>query len=242
MEFLTRPCLKCHNPMNGGVYRAAQFCPHCFFEHEGGRKKRRGKVTAVASDADTLRTQAVKTAAAMEASTVEASSGEAGTAGTSTVETSTARAAAGAIPATAGTMQVEEIYDAEEEVAAAEPPPRQAITVVLTTKSLSEQTVLESLDEVIAECVLNLKVTPDLISNGKFVGTKSEKVKAALEQGKKHVLTQLRQKAQERGANIVADVSVKNAVKITDSQTVRIIVKAAGQAAIVEMAAETSEA
>src|SRR5690606_16983106 len=54
MEFLTRPCLKCHNPMNGGVYRAAQFCPHCFFEHEGGRKKRRGKVTAVASDADTL--------------------------------------------------------------------------------------------------------------------------------------------------------------------------------------------
>ena len=61
MEFLTRPCLKCQNPMNGGVYRALYLCPHCFFEHEGGKKKkRRGKVATATSDVDTLRTEAVK--------------------------------------------------------------------------------------------------------------------------------------------------------------------------------------
>lgn len=209
MEFITKPCLKCHNPMNGGVYRAAQFCPHCFFEHEGGRKKGRKKMSAdrSAMKADTIRTEAVKT---------------------------------DAMEAKVGTMQVEEVY--AEEVAAPEPAPKPVPAVVLTTKSASEQAVLETLDEVTAECVLNLKVTPDLISNGKFVGTKSEKVKAALEQGKKHVLAQLRQKAQERGANLVSDVAVKNAVKATDSQSVKIIVKAMGQAVVVEAVAETSEA
>lgn len=219
MEFLTRPCLKCQNPMNGGVYRALYLCPHCFFEHEGGKKKkRRGKVATATSDVDTLRTEAVK---------------------------------ADRAAVTPGIMEVEEIY--ADEVAAVEPAAqapaepvqaaaRQTATVVLTTKALSEQTVVALLEEVTADCVLNLKVTPDLISNGKFIGAKSEKVKAALEQGKKHVLNQLRQKAQERGANIVTDISVKNAVKTTDSQSVRIIVKAAGQAAVVETAAETSEA
>lgn len=208
MEFLTRLCLKCHNPMNGGVYRAAQVCPHCFFEHEGGKKKGRKKAFFGASGAkdDTLRNEAVKADARQVA---------------------------------AGTMQVEEVY--AEEVAAPEPAPRQVATVVLTTKSASEHTILESLDEVAAECVLNLKVTPDLISNGKFVGAKSEKVRAALEQGKKHVLAQLRQKAQERGANIVTDVAVKNAVKTSDSQSVKIVVKATGLAAVAEATAETSE-
>lgn len=220
MEFLTRPCLKCHNPMNGGIYRAAQFCPHCFFEHEGGKKKGRRKLSSASTmQDDTLRNEALK-ADVMEDG----------------VDTASARPGARQVP---GTMQVEEVY--AEEVVASEPPPRQIVPVVLTTKSASEQTILESLDEVTAECVLNLKVTPDLISNGKFIGTKSERVRAALEQGKKHVLSQLRQKAQERGANIVTDVAVKNAVKTTDSQSVKIVVKATGLAAITETTAETSE-
>lgn len=220
MEFLTRPCLKCHNPMNGGIYRAAQFCPHCFFEHEGGKKKGRRKLSSASTmQDDTLRNEALK-ADVMEDG----------------VDTASARPGARQVP---GTMQVEEVY--AEEVVAAEPAPRQIAPVVLTTKSASEQTILESLDEVTAECVLNLKVTPDLISNGKFIGTKSEKVRAALEQGKKHVLSQLRQKAQERGANIVTDVAVKNAVKTSDSQSVKIVVKATGLAAITETTVEASE-
>lgn len=233
MDYLTKTCLKCHQAMNGGVYRATHLCPHCFFEHDGGKKKRRKKSAAIASDADTLRNKIVQTEAVVAGATHEV-------ADVGQVAASTRQVAA-------GTMQVEEIYadevEAAEEVAAAEPPPRVPVApVVLTTKSLSEQTVLESLEEVTAECVLNLKVTPDLISNGKFIGAKSEKVKAALEQGKRHVLSQLRQKAQGRGANIVTDVSVKNAVKTTDAQSVKIIVKASGQAAVVEMAAEASEA
>lgn len=233
MDYLTRTCLKCHQAMNGGIYRAAHRCPHCFFEHDGGNKKRRKKSVAIASDADTLRNKIVKTETIVASATHEVA--DAG------------QVAASVSQVAAGTMQVEEIYAEEvetvEEVTAVEPPPRaQPAPVVLTTKPLSEQTVLESLEEVTAECVLNLKVTPDLISNGKFIGAKSEKVKAALEQGKRHVLSQLRQKAQERGANIVTDVSVKNAVKTTDSQSVKIIVKASGQAAVVEMAAEVSEA
>jgi uncharacterized protein YbjQ (UPF0145 family) len=201
--------------MHGGVYRAAQFCPHCFFEHEGGRRKGRKKMVSGTSTMkdDTLRNDAVKSEAL--------------------------QSKADAMQVTAGTMQVEEVY--AEEVVAPEPPPRQVVPVILTTKAAGEQTILESLEEVTAECVLNLKVTPDLISNGKFVGTKSEKVRAALEQGKKHVLSQLRQKAQERGANIVTDVAVKNAVKTSDSQSVKIVVKASGQAAVAETTAETSE-
>lgn len=196
MEFLIRPCLKCHNPMHGGVYRAAHVCPHCLFEHEGGKSKNRKRVA------------------------------------TTVAPTRTA-------------MQVEEIY--EEETAdiapepAVEPAPKRIAAVTLTTKSAGEHTLLETLEEVSADCVLNLKVTPDLIDNGKFVGTKSEKVRAALEQGKKHVLSQLRQKAQERGANIVTDVAVKNAVKATDTQSVKIVVKATGLAAVAEATAETSE-
>lgn len=143
--------------------------------------------------------------------------------------------------------QVEEQADevSAEAVPAAAPSHQPAavalIPVVLTTKTADEYTILESLEEVTAECVLNLKVTPDMIVDGKFVGTKSEKVRAALEQGKKHVLAQLRQKAQEQGANIVTDVAVKNAVKNADAQNVKIVVRATGVAAVVD-AAETSEA
>ncbi|MCR6651576.1 MAG: heavy metal-binding domain-containing protein [Cellvibrionaceae bacterium] len=144
--------------------------------------------------------------------------------------------------------QVDEVY-AEAAPAAAPSHESAAVaqttvtptTVALTTKTADEHTILESLEEVTAECVLNLKVTPDMIVDGKFVGTKSEKVRAALEQGKKHVLTQLRQKAQEQGANIVTDVAVKNAVKNADAQNVKIVVRATGVAAVVD-AAETSEA
>jgi len=144
--------------------------------------------------------------------------------------------------AAVASMQVEEVYaDETTERNPAAPVSRPAPTVVLTTKSASEHTILEAFDELSAECVLNLKVTPELISNGKFVGTKSEKVRAALEQGKKHVLGQLRQKAQDQGANLVSDVAVKNAVKAADAQNVKIVVRATGNAALAEMASETSE-
>jgi uncharacterized protein YbjQ (UPF0145 family) len=113
--------------------------------------------------------------------------------------------------------------------------------VVLTAKAVEEHAMLELIDELEAECVLSIKLTPDLVSNGKFVGGKSEKVKAALAQGKKHALLQLRQKAHEQTANLVVAVSVKNSIKVANPQTLNIIVKASGMAARTESATEVSE-
>jgi|SRR5688572_13947666 len=113
--------------------------------------------------------------------------------------------------------------------------------VVLTTKSVEEYSMLELVEELEAECVLSIKLTPDLVSNGKFVGSKSEKVKAALAQGKKHVLSQLRQKAHDQSANLVAAVSIKNSLKVANPQTLNIIVKASGMAARTEVNREVSE-
>lgn len=101
--------------------------------------------------------------------------------------------------------------------------------------------MLELIEELETECVLSIKLTPDLISNGKFVGSKSEKVKAAVAQGKKHALLQLRQKAHDQSANLVAAVSIKNSVKVANPQTLNIIVKATGMAARAEMGQEVSE-
>jgi Domain of unknown function (DUF74). len=210
MEFLNKLCQNCRKPMNGGVYRAIHVCPHCLFEHEGGKSKNKRRYTA-ASEEITARAQALEAVHAERVEEVQAEHVE-----------------------EVQTQHVAEVAQPER--------PRPAAAAILTTKTASEHTIVESLSEVAAECVLNLKVTPEMISDGKFIGTKSEKVRAALEQGKKHVLAQLRQKAQEQGANLVTDVAVKNAVKTADAQNVKIVVRATGLAAVAELAAEATEA
>ena len=52
MHFLKKPCQGCNKPMNGGVYRASHICPHCGFEHEGG-KSRRATVSNIKKTQDT---------------------------------------------------------------------------------------------------------------------------------------------------------------------------------------------
>lgn len=221
MEFLNKLCQACQKPMNGGTFRAPFVCPHCSFQHEGGKKAKR-RFTPVAAAAPVAESSVIESPAVAEAPV------ELPVAAEAQVESPIAE------------EHVEEVVYAE--VPAPRPAPaRQPAAVVLTTKAASEHTIVESFDEVAAECVLNLKVTPEMISDGKFIGTKSEKVRAALEQGKKHVLAQLRQKAQEQGANIVTDVAVKNSVKNADAQNVKIVVRATGAAAVAELA-ETSEA
>lgn len=218
MEFLNKLCQNCRKPMNGGVYRAIHVCPHCLFAHEGGKSKNKRRYTA-ASEEITARVPAVEEARAERMDEVRAERVE-------------------EVP----TERFEEVQTRHDEEVVQPERPRQVAAAILTTKSAGEYTIVESLSEVATECVLNLKVTPDMINDGKFVGTKSEKVRAALEQGKKHVLAQLRQKAQEQGANLVTDVAVKNAVKTADALNVKIVVRATGLAAVAELAAETSEA
>lgn len=182
--------------MNGGVYRASHICPHCLFEHEGGRHTRRGARLA--------ETTALERAATEPAVSVLAS--------------------------------------VASEVPQQEPAPIQLSAVVLTSKSNDELTILEVIDDLTAEYVQNIQLTPDLFKDGKFVGSKSEKVKAALNLGKKHVLAQLRKAAQGQGANMVTNVTVKNTIKAVGSQKANITVRGGGTSVRAELAQETCEA
>lgn len=129
----------------------------------------------------------------------------------------------------------------------AEAPPAKAESaqengVVLSTKTADEHAITEVLEEITAECVLKIELTPDLISNGKFVGQKSDKVKAAVQQGKKHALAKLREKAQSCGSNVVTNVALKNAIRKADAKHINVIVRATGTASIIETAEATNEA
>ncbi len=312
MQALTKPCQQCHKPMNGGVYRAAHICPHCLFEHPGGKKSKRSMhLHAVAKHTDLPQKPAADASVkptidsiAKPASgsivkpandhVVKPASGYVVTE-EAIEETLEARVEAeAAIPATqthtiattvteiieaavteskaaseteANTLigAVETEAEAEAIVEAtlkAEPPvstplnvkaapaplvaaksaTRQAITatgdsVTLTTKPASEFEILAVLEEASAECVLSIELTPDLFVDGKFIGAKSEKVVAALKQGKKNALSELRAKAEDLGANMVTDIVIKNGLKMVDASTANITVSATGQA----VAAETTE-
>lgn len=117
-----------------------------------------------------------------------------------------------------------------------------ATAVVLSSKSADEHQIAEALEEISAECTLKIELTPDLVSNGKFVGQKSEKVKAAVAQGKKHALAKLREQAQDCGANLVTDVTIKNAIRKADAKNINIVVRASGVASITELAEAANEA
>lgn len=199
MESLVKPCQSCHKPMNGGVYRAPHICPHCLFEHEGGKSRMRS--ASVKAVAVTAREPEQLAAAADTAENYEA---------------------------VAQQTTAPEAKEAKE-------------GVVLTSKSADEYALLEIIDELVAECALNIELTPDLFKDGKFIGTKSNKIKAAFVQAKKHALSQLRQEAQEQGANIVTDVAVKNTIKGIDKKNARVVVKATGTSAFTEQSAVACE-
>ncbi len=113
--------------------------------------------------------------------------------------------------------------------------------VALSSKPADEYGAVTTVKAITAECVLKIKATPDLFSDGKFLGTKSETVRAALAQGRKHALAQLREKAQSLDANLVSDVAVNNAIKKADSQNLNIIVQATGVAGLIsELVRETA--
>lgn len=226
--------------MNGGVYRASHICPHCLHQHEGGKSRRKSAPlhavtntppSPTTSDVSVDEAKPMEVAVTAEAGAEAEVTEEIKEVAAETTESSVAlESTSGNETSTQSTAQSTESADV-----------KQSNTVVLTSKPAADPSAMEILDEVSAECVLNIKLTPDLIKNGKFVGSKSEKIKAALMQGKKHALNQLRQKAQSQGANIVFEVTVKNVVKAADSQKVSLVVRAAGTAAITEAKLEECE-
>lgn len=144
-------------------------------------------------------------------------------------------------PAPAPT-HIEPIYGVVEETAEAPTfAPVTANDVVLTTKSDHEHTVVNVVSEVQAENAVMVAITPDMISDGKFTGSKSESVQAALKQARQNALAQLREEASQLGANLVEAIEVKSGLKLADKQNAKVSVKAVGQAVQAELA-EVTEA
>lgn len=198
MKSLIKPCEQCHKPMNGGVYRAEHICPHCGFEHSGGKTKRARKELQSKSAASVNKVAPIKKANPKLGEPTQAPAANIKQAETKTV-----------------------------------PQKNTAVTadnVALTTKPLDGMKNVDHIKDINANCVLNLELTPDLFENGKFVGAKSAKVKAALQQGKKHALGKLRAAAQTAGANMVTDIAVKNAFKLVDAQKAKVTVSVMGAA------------
>lgn len=113
--------------------------------------------------------------------------------------------------------------------------------VVLTTKSEHDHKVVAQLAQVEAENTVMVAITPDMISNGKFTGSKSEGVQNALKQARQNALAELRKEASRIGANLVEAVEVKSGLKLADKHNAKVSVKAIGQAVQAELA-ETAEA
>lgn len=282
MQALTKPCQQCHKPMNGGVYRAAHICPHCMFEHAGGKKsKHKVQLRAVvkhSSAADYAVGEVMAEADSYCADTAGYSEEPANYSADAEV---TDKVAQNYYEETAEEMASYDAAEAEAEMAEArmdeqaentlateaeantaiitlapevvrkpavthEPvTARKAViaseSVTLTTKPASEFEILAVLEETSAECVLRIELTPDLFEGGKFIGAKSEKVLAALKQGKKNALAELRNIAEDLGANMVTDIAVKNGLKMVDSKTANITVTVTGQAVAAEVTEDAME-
>ena len=116
------------------------------------------------------------------------------------------------------------------------------VKVALTTEPSHDQLVIKLLDEINATSVLHVELTPDLFINGKFAGTKSPKVQSVLKQGKKDVLEQMQKAALDLGANTVADIEVKNAMKMIDKNSAKITVSASGTALLTDPAKASESA
>lgn len=204
--------------MNGGMYRASHICPHCFFEHEGGK---RSKANSAETPTEVPPAKEFKVKLKDPATQYIVTEHEEAPAAQASPEP-----AQQPVPA-----------EAPAPVATAEEP-KQAIesaNIVLTTKPKAEQTVLAEMGDVSAECVLSIALTPELFENGKFIGRKSPKVLAALKQGKQNALEQLRQAAQTQDANMVTDVAVKNGMKLEGTKSANITVSATGNAIVAEL-------
>jgi uncharacterized protein YbjQ (UPF0145 family) len=220
MQSLTKPCQSCNKPMNGGMYRANHICPHCFFEHEGGK---RSKANSAAAPTEVPPAKEFKVKLKDPASQYIVTEHE-------------EEPAAQASPEPSPEVAPVEAQAPQAAAATKEPKPAtESANIVLTTKPKAEQTVLAEMGEVSAECVLRIALTPELFENGKFIGRKSPKVLAALKQGKQNALEQLRESAQAQDANMVTDVAVKNGMKLEGTTSANITVSATGNAIVAEL-------
>lgn len=243
MAALSKPCDNCNKPMNGGVYRAPHICPHCLHAHEDRMKKNRRSSRQIG--AKLKNTQTEKPVAPPIAAQAQAASKPAKRTEpvfqtqlpVIDVEEASATPAQRQEPSIdiastttaqpSARLQPAKVSKSPARSGVAKPMHRDA--VVLTTRSGEDQNIINVIDEIAVESIMSIELTADLFDEGgKFIGVKSEKVKAALAQGKKNALVDLRKKAKKLGGNLVTFVSVKNTVKAAQANSVNIIVRASG--------------
>lgn len=258
MHALSKTCQHCNKPMNGGLYRASHVCPHCLFEHAGGRKSKKrvpintqtskqphSTATLTASKQSMPQEPqenvspeelpaAAKKVPTPEACISKASSPEAlNTQGSTSKVNSEAKVSSTPVPNASKTNA--SVPDAPIRTSI-KPKSKNSINskVTLTAEPSHEQMVIRLFDEISATSILHIELTPDLFINGKFAGTKSPKIQASLKQGKKDVLGQIQKTALDLGANTVADIEVKNGMKMVDKKSAKITVTASGTALLTD--------
>lgn len=212
MKGFLKTCQNCNKPMNGGLYRAAHVCPHCMFVHAGGKTSSRKVVSTTRPNQVTSTKVAAKPSAP------------------NTVAPS--KAAPSKVASTKATSK--KAPDSKLAQTAKKAPTaakaKRPIEVALTPSAVEKQTVLKSLGNIAGENTVDIQLDAAHFSGGKFIGSKSDTVKQAITQGKKEALAQIRATAKGLGANTVAAVAVKNALKLNGSKQAKITVTATGVA------------
>lgn len=107
--------------------------------------------------------------------------------------------------------------------------------VMLSNKSSSELDIITGLGQVNSEASVSILLTPDMFNaDGKFIAAKNETVTSALKQAKQKAFIELRNQAAILGANMLADVAIKNGIKQINSQQANVRLTATANALLVE--------
>ncbi len=109
---------------------------------------------------------------------------------------------------------------------------RPTASVTLSKEAASSQALVKTFGELSVSSVLSLPLKASHFTQGKFSGTRDESVQAALKQGKADALAKLKQRAEQLGANWVAEVAVKNELTLQGQTSATITVIATGIAAL----------
>ena len=255
MDYLARPCKKCEKPMNGGVYRSPHICPHCYHEHPAWRKSRARRASAplaqTAVHAEPEATQDVAAPAAEMTASHAASPAATDYAAQHEMAAQSAAdaAAAASMEADESVAQSDTQSDTEahhahtgriephveslvQPVKAPRQPAQSAGKILLTDKSLTDYHILERFEESESDCTVPVPLTPEMFTGRKFTGSKHEAVVSALGEAKKQVMIDLRNQAQASGANLVAEITIKKAMKVVGGETAMLTVKASGVMAL----------
>lgn len=237
MQFLLKPCQECNKPLNGGVYRYRNVlvCPHCDAQQDDGKSNGSRKGSVKGSVKGSARTSVKATVAKQSngstktaAKPVTSKSG-----GTSPEKAPVKAPAKGAVTAKgAATAKVKTTAVAQSKAKQSPGQLKPAEVKLVGKDAVDQRTIAENFGELKTESQNTFAITPNMFSNGKFVGSKLNAFQESYNHAKKDALQQLRRDAAVMGANTVSDVAIKYSVKDLDGKAAQVLVKASGLALI----------